>query len=313
MKQIIQNEMIERLGASGWMADFGEALAFDAVLHSGQSPQEWHNRYPEEWARVNREAIEETGHGDDFLFFNRSGYTRSPGIATLFWLDDQIQTWDEFDGMKTSLIGSLSGSLSGFTLVHSDTGGFGSISVSLPGGKRVQVIVRSKELLMRWMELSAFTPVFRTHEGVDPSNTVQYDSDPETFAHLKRFAKIYKAWGFYRKQLVAEAALTGHPVMRHPFLHYPDDPITYGLRYQFLLGTELMVASVLDQGADHVRLYLPAGYWTHLWTGETVGSVVGMWKEIEAPLGRPAVFYKQGSEVGTQFLAALRAEGIYDA
>ena len=305
IQQIIKDELIEHLRASGWMADFGEALAFDAVLHSGESPDQWHNRYPEEWAIVNREVFEKSDSEDDFLFFNRSGYTRSPGIATLFWLHDQIQTWDEFDGMKTTVIGALSGSISGFTLVHSDTGGFGSVGISLPKvkailpeGKRVPVIVRSKELLLRWMELNAFTPVFRTHEGVDPLNTVQYYSDPDTFAHLKRFAKVYKAWGFYRKQLVAEAARTGHPVMRHPFLHYPDDPRTYSLRYQFLLGTELMVAPVLDQGADHVRVYLPAGQWTHLWTGETVGSAAGMWKEISAPLGKPAVFYRQGSEVG---------------
>ncbi|MDQ2886698.1 MAG: alpha-glucosidase [Chloroflexota bacterium] len=310
IKQIITDKLIKRLGASGWMADFGEALAFDAALYSGESPDQWHNRYPEEWARISREGIEESGHGDDFMFFSRSGYTRSPGISTLFWLHDQLQTWDEFDGMKTTVIGALSGSLSGFTLVHSDTGGFGSISVALPGGKRIPVISRSKELLLRWMELNAFTPVFRTHEGVDPLNTIQYDSDPEIFAHLKRFAKVYKAWGFYRKELVAEAARTGHPVMRHPFLHYPDDPLTYSLRYQFLLGTELMVAPVLDQGADHVRVYLPAGRWTHLWTGETVGSADGMWKEIWAPLGKPAVFYKQDSGVGSQFLVALKAEGI---
>jgi alpha-glucosidase len=39
------------------MNDFGEALPFDAKLHDGADPTVWHNRYAEEWQRVNREAI----------------------------------------------------------------------------------------------------------------------------------------------------------------------------------------------------------------------------------------------------------------
>lgn len=65
IKGIIKEQMLERAGASGWMADFGEALPFDAVLASGESAASWHNRCPEEWAKVNREAIEESGHGAD--------------------------------------------------------------------------------------------------------------------------------------------------------------------------------------------------------------------------------------------------------
>ena len=71
--------MIEKAGAFGWMNDFAEALPFDAKLHGGANAAVWHNRYPEEWQRVNREAIEESGHGDDMMFFSRSGYTAEPG------------------------------------------------------------------------------------------------------------------------------------------------------------------------------------------------------------------------------------------
>ena len=78
-------------------------------LYDGGDPVVWHNRYPEEWARVSREAIEEAGRGEDITFFDRSGFTRSPGIATLFWLGDQMQTWDEYDGIKTAVVGLLSG------------------------------------------------------------------------------------------------------------------------------------------------------------------------------------------------------------
>jgi alpha-glucosidase len=74
--------VIDKAGSSGWMHDFGEALPFIGKLHGGADPAVWHNRYPEEWARVAREAIEEANRGDDIVFFDRSGFTKSPGIAT---------------------------------------------------------------------------------------------------------------------------------------------------------------------------------------------------------------------------------------
>ena len=96
------------------MADFGEALPFDADLFGGADPKVWHNHYPEAWSRVHREAIEATeGNGKDLIFWNRSGFTRSPCVSTCFWLGDQLQTWDEFDGIKTALVGLLSGGVSG--------------------------------------------------------------------------------------------------------------------------------------------------------------------------------------------------------
>ena len=54
-------DMIKKTGAMGWMADFGEYLPFDAMLHSGELPIEVHNRYPEEWAEINRRAIKRAG------------------------------------------------------------------------------------------------------------------------------------------------------------------------------------------------------------------------------------------------------------
>ena len=83
--------MIGAGGGYGWMSDFGEAMPFDAKLHGGADPAVWHNRYSMEWLRVNREAIEESGRGDEMVFFARAGFTQSPGVATLFWLGDQMR------------------------------------------------------------------------------------------------------------------------------------------------------------------------------------------------------------------------------
>ena len=245
------------------MADFGEGLPYDAVLSSGADPKTYHDRYAEEWARVNREAISEAGRDDDIVFFNRSGYMKSPRYATLFWVGDQLVDWDEHDGIKSAVTGLLSSGLSGYSLEHSDIGGYTAIDNPL------LQYHRSKELLLRWIELGAFTAVFRTHEGNIPEVNHQFYSDEETLRHFVRFAKIYAAWKPYRVELVMEASETGLPVVRHPFVHYPYDPEVLDLRYQFMVGTGLMVAPVLDPDTDTVEVYLPAGKWVHLWTGET--------------------------------------------
>jgi alpha-glucosidase (family GH31 glycosyl hydrolase) len=295
IKDVIQEELIGN-GASGWMADFGDSLPYDAVLHSGADPKSYHNRYAEEWAGVNREALREARHGEDIVFFNRSGYTQSPGESTLFWLGDQLVDWDEHDGIKSAVTGLLSSGLSGYSLQHSDIGGYTAIDHPLLKHHR------SKELLMRWTELAAFTTVFRTHEGNRPEVNHQIYSDEETLRHFSRFAKVYAAWKPYRIELVKEASETGLPVVRHPFVHYPDDPEVLGLEYQFMVGSDLMVAPVLDPGEEIVEVYLPAGRWVHLWSGRKYGSLdKGVYETVNAPVGEPAVFYKDSSDVGRWF------------
>ena len=76
----------------------------------------YHNRYPVEWAKLNREAVQEAGREGDVVFFLRSGFTRSPAHATLFWEGDQMVTWDAQDGFMSALTGLISGGFSGFTL-----------------------------------------------------------------------------------------------------------------------------------------------------------------------------------------------------
>ncbi|HET7479905.1 MAG TPA: alpha-glucosidase [Rubrobacteraceae bacterium] len=303
-EDIIEKNLIDE-GVSGWMADFGEGLPYDAALDSGADPKSYHNRYAEEWAKVNREAIERAGHEDDIVFFNRSGYTRSPEYATLFWLGDQLVSWDKYDGIKSAVTGLLSSGLSGYSLEHTDIGGYTAIDSPLKDYHR------SKELLMRWTEMAAFTAVFRTHEGNKPEDNYQFYSDRETLEHFSRFAKVYAAWKPYREKLVREAAASGMPVVRHPFLEYPEDPEVYGLEYQFMVGSEFMVAPVLDPGEETVEVYLPAGRWVHLWTGKRYGSRgKGVHVTVDAPIGEPAVFFKEGSSAGRDFREELRRQEL---
>ncbi len=311
IKQIIRTNMIKATGASGWMADFAETLPFDAKLYNNAPTSYWHNHYTEEWTTVNREAIKEANRDNDIVFFNRSGFAQSPGQSTLFWLGDQMQTWDEYDGIKTSLTGMLSGGMSGFSLMHSDIGGYNAFDIDTLGIKFT--IARSKELLMRWEELNILNAVYRTHEGLNPKISAQPYTDKETMAHFARSAKMFKALSFYRKQLVKEAADKGYPIVRHPFIQFPNDSNTYALQYQFMYGSEFMVAPVLDSGKTSVKLYLPKGNWVNLWTGEILIQNAGSWITADAPIGKPAIFYQKGSKVGQQYVNALKAANVYDA
>jgi alpha-glucosidase (family GH31 glycosyl hydrolase) len=201
--------------------------------------------------------------------------------------------------------GLLSGGLSGYAFEHTDIGGYTAIDNPL------LKYHRSKELLMRWVELAAFTVVFRTHEGNRPEVNHQIYSDQETLRHFSRFARVYAAWKPYRMELVKEAAETGLPVVRHPFIHYPHDPEVYGLGYQFMVGAEFMVAPVLDPGEDTVRVYLPAERWIHLWSGRRYGSPTeGVYETVDARIGEPAVFYREGSEAGLWFGEELERQGL---
>ncbi|MFC5066571.1 alpha-glucosidase [Flaviflagellibacter deserti] len=304
IKNVMKTNMVGT-GAGGWMNDFGEALPLDAKLYGGADPWVWHNKFPEEWQRLSREVIDETGHGDEMVFFSRSGYTRSPGISTLFWLGDQLMTWDEYDGIKTALVGILSGGISGFSMMHSDIGGYVALKLDI-AGKEIPIINRTPELMMRWMELNAFTAVMRTQEGITPNLSIEADSTPEMLEHLRLCGAIYRALTPYRKSLVDEANGRGLPLVRHLFLHYPDDPNTHDIRYQFLLGEDLMVAPVLDKGADSVEVYFPTGSaWNDAWTGKDAGQP-GEWARMPAPLGKPAVFIRKGSPDATALATYLK-------
>jgi len=307
-KAVLRQQLVEEAGAIGWMADFGEALPYDAILHGNQAGSELHNRYPELWAELNRELLDELPNGDEIVFFNRSAFQRSPAYATLFWEGDQLVSWDEHDGIKSAVTGLLSGGISGFSLNHSDIGGYTAINNPLARH------IRSKELLLRWMELSAFTTIYRTHEGNLPNENVQFYSDDETLTHFNRMARVYQAWEPLRKKLVDEASRTGIPVARHPFLHYPDDPVVYGLAYEeFMLGSSILVAPVLDPGETEVRVYLPAGNWVHLWTGRIYRTPYeGRWVTVPAPLGKPGVFFQEGSPDGIDLRQNLQRAGLID-
>lgn len=146
---------------------------------------------------------------------------------------------------------------------------------------------------MRWCELAAFTPVMRTHEGNRPDENLQVDSTPELLAHFSAMTQLHADLALYTRALCIEARDTGLPLQRPLFLHHEDDMDSDTLQTQYLYGQDLLIAPVITEGARRWRCYLPCdATWVHLWTGmpRECGFV-----DVEAPFGRPPVFYRSDS------------------
>ncbi|KAJ1553455.1 hypothetical protein HK405_007864 [Cladochytrium tenue] len=181
---------------------------------------------------------------------------------------------------------------------HTDVGGYSGLALILFG--RLVGNYRTKELLLRWMELNAFGVVFRSHEGSAPDSNAQPYSDEESLKHLALCGKIFASLGRYRLRLMKEAHELGHPIVRPLYLHFHEDPAVIKIQKQFLLGPSVLVAPVLDPATDKVKVYLPALPDKRRWL-----SVYGLkpvdtksypcWITVAAPLGKPAAFVDEAA------------------
>jgi alpha-glucosidase len=286
-EDVIGKRMLD-FGLDGWMADFGEYLPTDLRLHDGD-PMREHNRWPVRWAEVNARAVASRGRTGEVLWFMRAGHTGVQAHCPLLWAGDQSVDFSRHDGIGTVITAALSSGLVGNAFSHSDVGGY----TSLFGN------VRTEELILRWYELGAFSPVFRTHEGNRPDDNLQIDSTPALIAGFVRWSRIHAALAPYVRHLVAEAQATGLPAQRALFLHYPDDAETFTIQDQYLYGGDLMVVPVIEAGAVMRKVYLPGdGTWRHVWSGRDFAQG---WHDVPAPIGAPPVFYRPGSAFAPLF------------
>jgi len=251
-------QMSEQMGEDGWMHDFGEHTPPDSVSFDGRSGWEVHNEYPLLWAQLGKEFWDRARPDGDYCFYVRGGYTGTQRYASVMWTGDQNTNFERLDGLPSNLPGLMSVGISGHPLGTTDIAGYNCF------------VSRStdQELFMRWAEFGALLPVMRIHRGDDEiCHNWSFDQNPETLEHYKRYAILHTALFPYLYTLVHEAARRGWPVVRHLSLHYPDDPETWRLDYQYLLGDRVLVAPVLKRGAREWEVYFPAGEWAHWWTG----------------------------------------------
>ncbi len=276
------------LGADGYMADFAEWLPTDAVLASGEDARAHHNRYPVEYQRLNRELLDElfASDGVERLFFVRSAYLGSQPLVSVVWAGDQQTDFSVGDGMPSVIPMGIGLGIAGFPYYGHDIGGYMG-QVSEP---------TDKELWFRWVTLGALSPVMRTHHGKNALANWNWESDPDSIAHMRRWARLHIRLFPYLYGLARQASETGLPMLRPMALDHPDFEPGWSLTDQYQLGDRLYVAPVVEQGAFTRTLKLPGGTFYPLLGGEPHSiPPVGGSLTVPAPLTEIPVFVPAGT------------------
>lgn len=274
---------VKESGLDGWMADYGEWLPIEARMRDGSDGLEAHNLYPLLWQRAHRELLDEVRPDGDYLFFARSGWTGTGGVAPVIWAGDQQTEWGELDGLASVIPIMVNTGMSGVPILTHDIAGYSSQGVP----------PTTRELFFRWTELGAYSPIMRTHHGFAAEKNWRWDRDAETTAHFARYAQLHAALFPYRYSLAVEAATRGIPIVRHLALLDGGDPRAAREKTAFLLGPSLLVAPVLAPGVSRRRVYLPAGRWYELGSGEPLEG--GREHELPAPLEEIPLFARAGA------------------
>ena len=286
---VIKNNLL-RHEFSGWMADFGEWYPFSETtkkkVRYGKNKQNaaisLHNEYPVKWATlqelIKQDFIKEKQ--DTLGIFMRSATTATGQLA---WAGDQNTTWGQADGLPSLIPALLSSGLSGTAINHGDIGGFTSFK------RKSFKMIRHRELLYRWIEIAAFTPVFRTHEGLAPDFNIQVYSDTAAARFFATFSAIHNNLFPYLIETYKEISTKNLPMIRHLIINYPNDTNVAIIDKEFMLGSDILVIPVLKQGATEVKGYLPSGVWQHYFTKQVINSS-GEWYDFNAPIGRPCVW-----------------------
>ncbi len=226
----------------------------------------------------------------------RCAWAGSQKYGVVLWSGDII---GNFETLRDQFAAGLNVSLAGIPWWTTDIGGF-FVDVTAPG---------HKELLIRWFEWATFCPVLRLHGDKGPCESAPLDDrdwgggfchtgrDNELWSYgedvyeiLKHYVAVREQMKPYLKEVMREASENGSPVMRAMFYEFPDDPMCWEADEQYMFGSRYLVAPVLYAGMAERDVYLPAGKWKNIATGEELAG--GQKVTVAAPLEVIPVFEK---------------------
>ncbi len=277
------------LGVRAFKLDYGEDVVpevgsgrLNLLFSDGRTPREVHNVYATLYHQPYRQAIDEGSSEGGFLLARAEAWGGQT-VTDIIWpgdLDNDFSVGGGrvVGGMQAAISAMISLSASGFPAFGSDTGGY-------RGG------MPDREVLLRWAEHTAFSPILQLGGSGEHHNPWLYDAEAGTiYAGL---ARAHMDLVPYFRELAIAAHTDGSPPILHPALAYPDDRAGYADPNAYLIGPDLFVAPVVTAGATTRAVHLPPGRWVHWFTGEEAsGDVV-----VDAPLGAPPAFLRVGSIV----------------
>ena len=171
----------------------------------------------------------------------------------------------------------------GVAMWGSDIGGFFSLGHQL-----------TPELLIRWIQFAAFTPVMRTKAGgIELPPTGAPRSGPDILAHSVRWSRWHTRLNGYLMAAHENYRRSGRPIMCalelvHPAIGPVDD--------EYFLGPHLLVAPVLEPGAATRRVVVPPGRWRPLFVDGPPLEGPGH-TEVPVTLEEIPVFVRDGAEL----------------
>ncbi len=275
-----QVKKIVDAGVAGIWNDMNEPSVFDSgnntmppdVQHDYDGEQashaRGHNVYGMQMARATFEGLKKWRPDHRPFVITRSGYS---GLQryTLVWTGDNTSTWEQ---LWLASIQCQRMSISGVSFVGTDIGGF--IKDSDP------------ELFVRWIQLGAFHPLFRTHSMADKADQAPNldeelreairggaNREPWTFGEAENL--IIKKHINLRYQLLPylytafwQYVQAGTPILR-PLIMLDQEHSHFAENAEnFAVGDHLIVAPVLEAGATSMKLQLPLGKWFDFWSNE---------------------------------------------
>ncbi|MGW2862822.1 glycoside hydrolase family 31 protein [Streptomyces sp. NPDC001205] len=262
-------------------APFGDPTLPRSARHDldghGGDHREAHNVYGLTMARAGYEGLRRLRPHERPFLFSRSGWAGMQRYGGT-WSGDVASGWP---GLRASLSLVLGLGLCGVPYSGPDVGGF----TGSP----------SPELYLRWFQLGAWLPLFRTHSAKWAGRREPWEFGPKVLESARAALAERERLHPYFVTLAHWARLTGAPYVRPLWWGAPADRALRDCEDSFLLGDALLVAPVLEPGADRRAVRLPRGRWYDTTTGEAhdgPGQVL-----LNAPLSRIPVLARAGSVI----------------
>lgn len=217
------------------------------------------------------------GRNDGFMVFSRGGGIGSQRSPYL-WAGDQGRDFSKLDDQLMAVVNC---GLSAIPYMSYDMAGY-----SYTGGMNYFNIgvEKESEIFARATEFTALTTNIQTHGDVRHV----YELTEDTQNIYRNFTRLHAELIPYMQKYSKIACDTGMPPVRHLVLQYPTDEKVYSMIDEFMLGDALLVAPIITEQTFEREVYLPAGNWTNLLTGEKI--VGGTTVVVKANLGQMPIF-----------------------
>lgn len=277
--------LLDEIGIDGFKCDGGEFVwGRNITASDGTKGDELRNLYPDLYVEAYSDFAKQSNL-DSLVFFRSGG--ADAGQHPIAWTGDQTST---FSAYRDAMRATMTASMSGVPFVTWDLAGF---SGEIP----------STELYKRSVAQAAFSPIMQLHSewGGDPSPSVartpwnMYDrtGDMDCINIYRKFANYRMSLLPYLYNQAKYTNATGVPMMRSMAYEFPNDTSAATVEFQYMLGENLLVAPIENQGQTSKLIYLPEGEWIDLfWGAKRSGS---SWLTYNAGLDTLPVFVKNGS------------------